>query len=97
MPNLLIIYTQEDFQNIFHNALDLFTETYLGSGIYSGEPELIAIAQQEKLALINTIYFSFVKAYNPLRPYLHQLKIGPHPSHIPIPNYLLYKQKHHHS
>ena len=63
---MLIIYTEQDFENIFHNVLDLFTETYLASGIYSGEPELIAIGEEEKLALINTIYFSFVKAYNPL-------------------------------
>lgn len=93
--NMLIIYTEQDFENIFHNALDLFTQTYLASGIYSGEPELIAIPEEQKLALINTIYFSFVKPYNPLRAYLHQLKIGPDPTDIPIPNYLL--QKHHHS
>ena len=64
--HMLIIYTELDFENIFHKALDLFTETYLASGIYSGEPELIPIAQQEKFALINTIYFTFVNPYNPL-------------------------------
>lgn len=85
--NILIIYTELDFQNIFHNALHLFTETYLASAIYSGEPELIPIAQQEKFALINTIYFTFVNPYNPL--------FAPHPTPITITNYLL--QKHHHS
>jgi hypothetical protein len=89
--DMLIIYTEQDFENIFHNVLNLFTQTYPSSEIYSREPELIAITEKKRFALIHTIYLSFVKPYNPLTNYLHQLKIGPHPTNIPIPTTLLTK------
>ena len=90
--NQLIIYTKEDYENVFDNMLDVFTETYISSsGSYSGHPDLVNIGEKEKVNLIDTVYSAFTKSWSPLRNYLHELKIGPDPSELPIPTTLLNK------
>lgn len=88
----LIIYTKEDYEKVFDNMLDVFTETYIcPSGLYPGDPDLVNISEKEKVNLIDTVYSAFTKSWNPLRNYLDELNIGPDPNELPIPTTLLNK------
>jgi len=89
---MLMIYTEEDYDKVFDNVLDIFTQTYVWQSSYEpDDPELVNIGENDKIKLIDNMYYAFTKGWNPLRYYLHELQIGPDPKELPIPTTLLNK------
>ena len=89
---MLMIYTGEDYDKVFDNVLDMFTQTYVCRSSYGpDDPELVNIGENDKIKLIDNMYCAFAKGWSPLRYYLHELKIGPDPKELPIPTTLLNK------
>jgi hypothetical protein len=87
---MLIIYTEEDYDKVFNNVLNIFTQTYVCHSRYEPEdPELVNIGENNKIKLIDNVYSTFLKSC--LRNYLDELKIGSDPNELPIPTTLLNK------